>query len=258
MKLLKFVLCIVFIGSLVHTNAQTVDEIIDNYFENIGGKDAWRNLEGILIEGKMNMARNGMSMKTTTVQLKDGRQYTIMYFQGNEMKQNVFDGNLLWGSNFMTGKGEQFDSETSENFKKNQAKDFPNPLLDYKSKGYSVELIGKEELEGTPCFKVKLTKNPIMIDGIEQEVIQYYYFDIENFVPIGIEGGRTGSFRGGRGGRGSRGGNQQRVSAISDYQEVNGLFFAFSRSMGRGTMTIDKVILNPKVNDTDFSLPKED
>ena len=46
-----------------------------------------------------------------------------------------------------------------------ESKDFPDAFFNYKEKGYTIELLGKEDLEGTETFKIKLTKTPMTVDG---------------------------------------------------------------------------------------------
>lgn len=249
-----YILLILIVFTIEEAPAQTVDEIIDTYFENIGGKENWRKLTGIQVNAKMKMRNMQVSM--TSVQLKDGRQYSVMNMQGKEMKQRVFDGETLWSTNFMSGKAEKTNAEATANFKRNAGKDFPDPFLDYKKKGYTAQLMGKETVEGVECFKIKLIKAPRIIDGKEQENFTIYYFDTEYYIPIAQE--MNGQGRGGGRGRGGRGGGQQRMSVFSEYQEVEGLYFPFSRTMGRGTMVIESITLNPKANDKDFKMPEDD
>ena len=56
--------------------------------------------------------------------------------------------------------------------------------MDYKSKGYSAELIGKETFDGTETFKIKLTKEPKTIDGKKEDDITFYFFDDIFFMDI--------------------------------------------------------------------------
>ena len=248
MKIIQIFLFALLFGAVSHVQAQTVDEIIDQYFENTGGIDNWRKLQGMQIDGKMKM--QGMDIGMEIVYLKDSRTYTQISFQGQEIKQGVYDGESMWSVNFMTGKPEKMDAEMTENFKKNEAMDFPDPLLDYKEKGYTAEYLGTETMEGTETFKVKLTKNPIMKDGKEEDVVVIYYFDTENYVPIAEE--ITGSAFGGPPGQGP----QKMVSKFSDYQEVEGLYFPFTRSMDQGEMVIDSIKINPQVEDDAFMMPE--
>lgn len=232
------------------TQAQTADEIIDTYFENIGGKDAWREVEGMRMTAKIN--QGGMEIPMEIVRLKDGRQYVAITFQGKEIKQGVYDGEVLWSTNMMTQKAEKSDAETTKIAKK-EMKDFPDALLDYEEKGYSVEYVGTEDFNGTETFKLKLTKDPITIDGEEVEDVSYYFFETENYVPIAVQAEiKQGQAKG-------------MISEItfSDYQEVDGLYMAFTMTQGlKGKpgqpMTMDTVELNPEVEDSAFAFPEED
>ena len=74
-------------------NAQTVDEIIDNYFENTGGVENWEKIEGVKMSAKVN--QGGMEIPIEIIQLKSGKMMTTINFQGQSIKQGVFDGEVL-------------------------------------------------------------------------------------------------------------------------------------------------------------------
>lgn len=234
------------IGSVAYS--QTVDEIISKYFENTGGIAKWRALNGIKISAKVN--QQGMEIPLEIIQLKDGRQCTSISFQGMEIKQGVYDGTTLWSTNFMNMKAERSDAETTENFKQ-EIGDFPDPFLNYKERGLKVELLGKETIEGTECYKVKLTKKPIKVDGVPTDNILFYYFDAENFVPLLMESEiKTGQAKG----------MVQQIT-YSDYQDVDGLMMPFSMSQGvkgagSSPLKITAYQLNPKVDDAVFKFPE--
>ena len=127
-------------------NAQTVDEIIDNYFENTGGVENWEKIEGVKMNAKVN--QGGMEIPIEIVQLKSGKMMTTINFQGQSIKQGVFDGEVLWSTNFMTQKAEKSDEE-STNMVKNEMNQFPDPFLNYKEKGFTAELVGTENVDGS-------------------------------------------------------------------------------------------------------------
>lgn len=232
-----------FIGNYAQTN---VDEIIDNYFENIGGKENWKKLEGLKFTAEVN--GQGMVIPLEIVRLKGGKQYVKISIQGKELMQGVYNGEVLWNTNFMTQKAEEMTTEQTENFKKNQINDFPDPFLNYKDKGYKVDLIGEETMEGTECFKIKLTQKPVLVDGKEEESVSFYYFDKENYVPIVVEAViKQGQMKG-----------QMMKTIMSDYDEVDGLYFPFSITEMGGPLTITKIELNPEVDDLLFEMPKEE
>ncbi len=231
------------------TQAQDVDEIISNYIENIGGEDALKSLKGVKITAKVN--QGGMEIPLNMYQMADGRQMTEITFQGMTIKQGVFDGETLWGTNFQTMKAEKSDAEATSNMKLD-VNDFPDSFVDYKEKGYTAELLGTETIDGSETFKIKLVKEPRMIDGQKVEDVTYYYFDTEAFIPLVQEAEiKSGPMKG----------NIQQIK-FSDYQEVDGLYFPFSMSQGikdQGSQPIivENIELNPEVADSDFVFPEE-
>ena len=249
MKNLKLFIVALAVGFATSINAQTADEIINTYFENTGGKDAWEKVEGMRMTAKVN--QGGMEIPIEIVQLKGGKQMTVISFQGQTIKQNVFDGETLWSTNFMTQKAEKSDGDMVAMFK-NESNDFPDSFLNYKDKGYTVELLGKEEIEGTECFKIKLVKEPMTIEGKEEEDVSFYFFDTENYVPIAMH--REIKMGQGKG----------MISEVtfSDYQEVEGMYFPFTmtqgiKGQGGAPITMDKIELNPQVDDKEFMFPEE-
>ena len=247
MRKITVLLAFVLMCSFVH--AQTADEIIDTYFENIGGADAFNALEGIQINAMANA--QAMEIPITIIQLKGGRQMVKIELQGKEMVQLAFDGETAWAHNFMNMQAEKSDSETTENVKRESAV-FPDALLNYKDKGFTIEKMENDTYEGTECFKLKLTKKPQLVDGADVENVTIYYFDTENFVPIATESEiKSGQAKG-----------MIANMVFSDYQEVDGLYFAFSMTQGlKGqpgqTMTVESIVLNPEVDDSIFAFPSE-
>ncbi len=230
-------------------SAQTADEIIAKYFENTGGIDKWKSIEGIKMSAKVN--QGGMEIPLEIVQLKDGRQSTSISFQGKVIKQGVYDGSSLWSHNFMTMKAEKSDAESTENFKQDIG-DFPDVFLNYKARGINVEVVGKETVEGTETFKVKVTKKPIKVDGQPTDNVSFYYFDAENFVPLVIESEvKAGPGKG-----------QVSQVKFSDYQELsNGVMMPFTMTQGvKGgpgqPLNISSIEVNPKVDATTFTYPE--
>ncbi len=248
MKKLAIFTIAVMAFSFSSMQAQDADEIINNSFEATGGMDAWAKLKGIRMKAKV--SQGGMEIPLEIVQMADGKQYTIISLQGNTIKTGVFDGTTLWNTNFQTMKPEKADSESTENMKL-EANDFPAALFNYKEKGYQVELLGKETIDGTECYKIKLTKEPQTIDGQKVDDVSYYYFDTENNIMLVMESEiKSGQAKG-------------MISQIkfSDYDEVDGLYFPFSMSQGikdgqSQPIIIESIELNPDIPDSAFVFPE--
>jgi len=244
MKILKTLFIALLLVAVAPVSAQTADEIIDNYFETTGGKDNWGNLEAVKISGSVNA--QGMEIPVDVIQTKNGEQLVTINFQGQEIKQMAFDGETLWTTNMMTMQPEKSDAEMNQNMKMQAKKGFPSPFFNYKEKGYAIELMGKETIEGTETYKVKLTQDPMMVDGKEVPNVSYYYFETENFVPIANESEvQQGPMKG-----------QTIKNSMSDYQEVDGLYFPFDMGISGQNLKVKDITLNPEIKEGMFAFPE--
>lgn len=240
MKKLFFML-IITVFSATAVQAQTVEEILHNYFENIGGKDKWANIKSMKIEGTMSM--QGMVLPLTIYSKAPNKEYVEMNVLGKTIIQ-AFDGETSWKINPFQG-GTTPQKGTPEETKKASKGQFENDFINYKDKGHTLTLEGKEEIEGTLCFKLKMVK-------VTGEVI-IHFFDEETYIPIMI---RTIVI------------NEDLLEAnvaevyFSDYNEVgDGMYMAFfteSKMDGQilQEMTIEKVEINLEINDAQFEMPK--
>ncbi|NBC09778.1 MAG: outer membrane lipoprotein-sorting protein [Bacteroidetes bacterium] len=225
----------------------TAEEIIDTYLENIGGKDNLAALENMMF--KAQTQAQGMQIPITMYQTADGQQRMDMVFQGRKITQMAFDGETGWSTNFQTGQAEKMDAEQSK-LMKTQTGDFPDPFLNYEEKGYTVSLEGEEEVEGTMTYKIKLTKDPVTVQGEEVENFTYYYFDKDALVPIMQEDFvKAGPTKG-----------QASRTYSSDYQEVGDVYMPFSitQKMNGQTMfsvKVDEYKVNQELEDGLFAFP---
>lgn len=219
-------------------NAQTVTEIIDNYLENIGGVEAWKEVKSTRMEGKT-MTQMG-AFPSTVSSMTPNKQLIEVDIQGKTFIQ-AFDGETAWMLNpFMGGAPEKSPQEAADEMAKNK---FQDEFIDYKEKGSKVSLEGKKEIDGTETFEVKL----VTVEGEEK----FYYFDTENFVPIMTKAfASTGEMEG------------KAVEVyLSDYTEVDGLMIPFSieqKMDGQSLMqmTAEKVVINPEdLTDAKFAFP---
>lgn len=230
------------------SKAQTVEEIISTYHQTIGGTK-WDGIAGMQMNA--NLEQGGMKIPVEVVQLKDGRMYTEITLMGNTMIMQAYDGSTVWTTNFMSMEAEKAPADETENAKR-AAKEFPNALINYKNLGYTATLLGTETIDGTACHKVKLDKKTLMAEGKEVPNIEYYYIDKENNIPILTETEiQSGEMKG-----------KTSQTKYSDYQEVDGVFVAFSQTSGikdgmTQTIQFDKISLNPKIDESKFLFPKK-
>jgi outer membrane lipoprotein-sorting protein len=241
----KLTLTMFTLAMVMLAKAQTADEILDKYFQNIGGKDKWKALSSRKSTGKISF--QNMDFPVTFLEKPSAKQRMSIQIQGVEIVQ-AYDGTDGWMINPLQGGVDpvKMSDEESKEFKDRK---FQDEFIDYKTKGHTVELLGTEEIDGVKCYKIQLVKNK---NNDQEDVTEVHYFDSENYVPIMIVSyARTGPAKG-----------QEIKTYISDYQDVNGLmmpFFLESKVNGQTMqkITIEKVALNEPIDDSMFAFPKK-
>ncbi|MCS6884815.1 MAG: outer membrane lipoprotein-sorting protein [Acidobacteriota bacterium] len=219
-------------------SAQTVDEIVEKNIAAHGGLEKIKAVKSMMITGKSLL--QGIEVPTVIKIKRPNMVRLEMSLQGNEIVQ-AYDGTTGWQiMPFMgTKEPQKLSAEELESIK-DQA-DIDGELVDYKEKGHKVELVGKEELDGSPVYKLKLTK--------KSGETSYIYIDAESHLEIKQTSSQ--SFQG----------NKLEVdSYFSDYKEVNGLVLphAIEQKVGGNTMMqmkVNKYELNVDLSDSIFKMP---
>lgn len=249
---MKKILVAFLLFNIIMLQAQTADEIIDRYFEKIGGAENWRKLTGI--KSTLSMKSAG---KVTEYQFKDGRYAKISNGFLYDSDKVAYDGNVLWSivvdaNSNLDHKPEVIkDSAWKENII-SLISDFPDPLLDYNLKDHKATLEGRVKVGSTECYKISLERKPLIQSEKPIPNITYYYFDVKEYLPVLIEGIdlSSGTF-------------MQRY--VSDYRPVNGLLFPFKTNdkvdiegyyKGAITSKYTSYELNPVISQDFFSFPE--
>jgi len=224
--------------------AETVEEIVAANLEAKGGEEAWMALETGRMTGTLRMgggAAGAMEMPFT-VEFKKPNKIRLEFTMQGMTAVQAFDGEIGWAILPFLGKTEAEEmAEDQVKQLKDQA-DFEGVLVNYKEKGHTVELVGQEEVDGTPAYKLKVTR----ADGD----VDFLYLDEEYFVEFKTEATREVQ------------GNEVTVSTVlGDYKEVGGLLFAHSMEMAFGggeaqqVITIESIDLGMEIPDERFAMP---
>lgn len=141
--------------SVATVKAQTADEIVNKHIDAVGGTANWKKVTSMVQTGTM--ALNGMSIDVvnTVVHQKGSRQDITIMGMNNYVIITPTAGWMFMPVQQKT----EVEPMTAEQVKGGQdGLELQGNLVDYKAKGNSVELLGKEDVDGTECFKLKLTK----------------------------------------------------------------------------------------------------
>lgn len=222
------------------TWAQTADEIIDKHLAAMGGKDKLKAVQSERLTGKMVMGQ-GMEAPFTLEMSRPNKMRMEFTFQGMTGVQ-AFDGKTGWSVMPFMGKTDPEAMPEEEVKKMQEQSDMDGLLMDYKEHGRTVELVGKEELEGTPVYKLKVTQ--------KSGDIAYVYIDAEQYLQLK----QTGKTK-------IRGQEIESETIFGDFKKVDGLVFPHSIEQkaagmpGGMVMTVSKIELNTGVTDARFTMP---
>jgi len=219
--------------------AQTLDEIIEKRIKAHGGIDKIKGVQSMRMKGKSQM--EGIEAPFLLELKRPGKLRMEVTIQGMTLIQ-AFDGVTGWQViPFMGSKDPQKMPEDELKSVKEQA-DMDGPLVEYKLKGHTVELMGKEDVEGAEAFKLKVT----LKDGD----IRYVYIDPETFleIKVGAKIKREGS-------------EMEAETTLSSYKDVGGLMLPHSIESklkgqpGGQVIVVESIELNVPIDDSIFVMP---
>lgn len=151
--------------------AQTADEIVSKHVTAIGGADAWKKVNSVVTEGKLTVQGAEVNVTATVLNGKGSRQdIAVMGMNGYQIMTPTA------GWSFMPFQGQQKPEPVTEEQVKEAADqlDAQGALVDYKAKGHAVEYLGKDDVEGTECYKLKLTHKSGKTETIFVDPASYY------------------------------------------------------------------------------------
>jgi outer membrane lipoprotein-sorting protein len=221
--------------------AQTADELIEKNIQAKGGREKIQAIKTLRMTGKMTMGQ-GMEAPITMEIARPAKMRMEFTFQGMTGIQ-TYDGKDAWAVMPFMGKTDPEAISGKQLERIEEQADFDGLLMDYKAKGHQVELAGKEDLEGTPTWKLKVTK--------KNGETGYYWLDAETFLEVKASGKTN-----------VNGQEIEGESWFGDYKEVGGVMFAHSmenKAVGMpGGMTISfsKIEVNPDLPADRFGKPQ--
>jgi outer membrane lipoprotein-sorting protein len=234
-------LAVVLLAGAGLAQAMDADELIAKNLEAMGGKDKLQALQTTKAIGKFLI--QGMEIPFTMTQQRPNLLRIDAEAMGMSIVQ-AYDGEKGWSINPMAGATEpQLMGENENKAFKLQA-DMDGGLVNYAEKGYTVEYLGEEDVEGTPCHKMRLdTKQDIVID---------MFMDKEYFLLIKMANTMMMDEN-----------KVETQTYMSDFQEVNGLVVPFAIETRMGDMVVNQIQIeameqNVEVDPTIFVMPEKE
>ncbi|MCK4835821.1 MAG: hypothetical protein KAT17_04255 [Candidatus Aminicenantes bacterium] len=231
---------LIFISMNLLSADLTVDDVIKKHIEAVGGYQKLKSVKTMKMTFKfMTQGIEGPAVVFTKRPNKFRLNATI---QGMDMSQ-AYDGNIAWAIYPFGGNPDPQKLPEDQTKQMAEDADIDGPLVDYQKKGHQVELMGKEDVQGTETYKIKVT--------LKSGNIRYLYMDTEYFLPIKT----TAKVK--------RGEQEFEIDTFQgDFKEVDGMIIAHSQEikMGENTvrqLTLEKVEINVDLDDNMFVMPEK-
>lgn len=234
-------LAVVFMAALMLAGpsyAQTVDEIVARHIQAKGGAEKLKSVSSVRMTGKLTSQGRDVPMTVMTKRPNLLRQEITT---PGGLAVNAFDGETAWALAPGAAIPREITGPQADAARSNT--EFDGPLLDYKAKGHTLELVGKEKVGSGEAYHLKLTR--------KSGDVEHYYLDADT----GLELKRTVEVEAG-------GKKQTLESELSNYKAVEGLMVphTITQSVGGTTvmqMTMEKVEFNAPIDDALFRMPKK-
>jgi hypothetical protein len=242
-KLVTILIAFQLITGLNSLYAQTVDDVINKYIDAMGGKEKVNGIKSLYTEG-VTVMQNGNELTIKSWKVQD------------KLYRNEFQGGMFSVTTIITDKegwrtnprnNNAYEAIPADRVKSQQFELDINPLVDYAAKGHTVELIGKEAVNGVECYKIKLT--PKSGNAVTYYIDPNTWYLVRESRTGGMPGG--GGAAGGGGGQRPGGGDGTFNRDFSNYQKTEqGYLFPFTVSMGGpGSLTYEKIEVNKPIDD---------
>jgi outer membrane lipoprotein-sorting protein len=218
--------------------AQTVDEILTEYFSVIGQEKL--------------LATNTFTTKGKIVQ----QQFEIPFITYNKRPMNFrleaefqgmkiisgFDGKTGWSINPMMGSSDPQPMTEEQIDQMKIQSDYDGMFYDYANKGYKIEFTGKDKFDDIDVYLLKLTRP-------NGDIITTY-MDAENYVILKS----TAKMQ-------VQGVDTETEMIFSNYKSVDGILIPFSMETKMNGQTVmqmvsDEIIYNVDIPDSMFEIPQ--
>jgi hypothetical protein len=227
----RFLFSLLVTATAFSVNAQTAEEIVAKHIDAIGGAEAWKKVNSVKMEGTMQVQGAELAVTITVLNGKGARQdLSIMGMTGYQIVTPTE------GWNYMPFQGQTTpEAMTAEDLAESQDDlDAQGNLIDYAAKGHTVELMGKDDVDGTECFKLKITKK-----GGKSETI---FVDPKSYLILrSVE---------------LRKANGQEIEVATNYSNYEklpeGIIVPKSMTLPFGELIISKITINGDVDETAF------
>ncbi|MFZ1528732.1 MAG: hypothetical protein WAT19_08280 [Ferruginibacter sp.] len=231
MKALKTLFVAAFALTGLAASAQSADEIIARHIEANGGMAKIASLNSVKMTGSISVQGMDIPLTITKLHNKGYRLDLEIMGAANYQLANEKEG---WVFMPIQGMSEPKQMEEQQYDATRAQLDLQGPLVNYKEKGKTVEAAGSEKVNGADAFKLKVTNS--------KGDVTYYFIDAKSYQLVKTMGKIS-----------VNGQDMDIETSFADFkQTADGFWFPYSVTSMNGTVTFDKIEVNPTVDESIF------
>jgi hypothetical protein len=226
------------LGMAGAARAETAEDVVRRYVAARGGLEKIKAIESF--EEAITTFQMGHELAGRMLMKRPARFRLEMTLQNKTMVR-AYDGKMAWEAVPFHGSPEPQQIAADEARPLIDQADFDGPLVDFGSKGNRIELVGREDVDGAPADKLRVTST--------RGEVSYLYIDAETGLKVKQISRRR-----------QLGSEVEVETYLTDYRAVDGVFFPFSidsRVGGKsaGRVLVHDIKLNVPLDDKIFAMP---
>lgn len=161
---MRKLILVLFVAAFQFAFTQNAAQIINKNIEATGGLKNWKQLNSILLQGKVILGVND-EYPVRIYQQRPNLTKTVVVVGKKENVVEGFDGNKGYKMDYVQNRLVVDNAYISESF--------DSDFIDFENKGFTARFLGTENWNNTPVLKVELTKN---------QNRTLYYFDAKTYM----------------------------------------------------------------------------
>lgn len=221
-------------------HGRVVDDLISRNAAARGGADTWRAVSTLRLAGEMDLGQK-LHVPYVLEQKRPGRMCLEFEFDEKKAVQCV-DGKTGWKQLPFMGRAAPEPMTAAEMQEIAGTVDPEGLLLDSYERGFHVELVGHETVDGRSTSKLQIT--------LPSGSVRWVYLDDETALEVKLEATRK-----------LRGKERLMETTYSDWTRVDGLLIPRrqeTRYHGEAEshfITVENISVNPPIDDQRFAMP---
>jgi hypothetical protein len=221
--------------------APTLDDLVAKNVEAKGGAQALKSLQSLKLTGKLIVNEGQLQLGYSETKKRPDAVRSEFALQGMTAVQ-AYDGKDGWRISPFQGRKDPEKMSADDVRPLMEEAEIDGPLVDWKSKGSTLEYLGREDVDGTSAYKIKVVR--------KNGDVSFVYLDPDHFLEIRILTQRV-----------RHGAQEETETDVGDYEKIGGVFIPFSVEAGhkgdpdKQKVVIEKAEANVPVDDAVFKFP---